>query len=108
MADPARPPTTPPRSPTAVLVVGWPVGPDDLAALCDHVAARLTGQARAVVLCDVTALTGADLGAVDALARLQIVARRHGGEIRLTNACGRLIGLLRLVGLARIIRTAGP
>jgi ABC-type transporter Mla MlaB component len=107
LADPARSSATPPESVVGVVVVGWPVGSDDLAALCDRVAARLTGQVRAVVLCDVTALTGADLAAVDALARLQIVARRHGGEIRLTNAPGRLIGLLRLVGLARVIRTAG-
>ncbi len=110
MADPAPSSATPPSEPPdAVLVVGWPVGPDELAALGEQVATWLSERAPGFVLCDVTALTGADLDAVDCLARLQLVARRNGGEIRLTNACGQLIGLLRLAGLTEVVRPAeGP
>jgi hypothetical protein len=107
LADPASSSTTPPPvPPSAVLVVGWPIGPDDLSTLCERLAALLSGHAVRVVLCDVTALTGGDLGAVDCLARLQLAARRNGGEIQLTNACGRLIGLLRLAGLTGVVGPA--
>lgn len=42
----------------------------------------------------------ADLGLVDALARLQLAAKRAGGRIELRGASEELLGLLRLVGLA--------
>ena len=108
MADPASSSSTtpPPVPPGAILVVGWPISPDDLSTLCERLAALLSGQAVRVVLCDVTALTGADLVAVDCLARLQLVARRNGGRIRLTNAGGQLVGLLRLAGLTGVVGPA--
>lgn len=89
----------------AVMVVGWPIDPATLAALCRDIEARLERQPPGVVLCDVSALTGADLAAVEALCRLQIVARRHGGEIQVTNACERLVELFRLCGLGGVIRS---
>ena len=42
----------------------------------------------------------ADLSAVDALARMELEARRRGGSIRLRNPCPQLLELLELVGLA--------
>jgi hypothetical protein len=44
-----------------------------------------------------------DLGVVDALARLQLAARRRGGSIRLRDPCPELRGLLELVGLAEAL-----
>ncbi len=41
-----------------------------------------------------------DLSIIDALARLQLEARRQGWSIRLRNPCSRLLELLELVGLA--------
>jgi STAS domain len=48
--------------------------------------------------CDVSPLT-ADVGAVDVLARLQVVARRAGMEIRVRDASPELLELLDFVGL---------
>ena len=44
-----------------------------------------------------------DLALVDALARLQLDARRRGGRLRLRNATDELRGLLELVGLADVL-----
>ena len=40
---------------------------------------------------------------MDALARLQLAARRRGGEVRLRNASPRLRELLTLIGLAAVL-----
>jgi hypothetical protein len=53
----------------------------------------------AVVRCDVAALPRADLGTIDALARLQVAARRQGATLELRNASSELRELLDLVGL---------
>jgi len=42
----------------------------------------------------------ADLAVVEALARVQLSARRRGSPVRLTNVSAHLRGLLELVGLA--------
>lgn len=52
------------------------------------------------IVCDVGALVHPDLGAVDALARLQLIVRRAGRRIELRGACARLWDLIDLVGLA--------
>ncbi|HEX6022998.1 MAG TPA: STAS domain-containing protein [Solirubrobacter sp.] len=44
-----------------------------------------------------------DLALVDALARMQLDARRRGGRLRLRNATDELRGLLELVGLADVL-----
>ncbi|HWC10920.1 MAG TPA: hypothetical protein VG455_06820 [Acidimicrobiales bacterium] len=49
---------------------------------------------------------GPDLSAVDALARLQLAARRLGCSIRLRDACSELSELLDLVGLEEVV--SGP
>jgi hypothetical protein len=53
--------------------------------------------------CDVSSLD-ADLSSVDALARLQLLARRLGHEVRLQNASPELWALLSLVGLDEVLR----
>ena len=53
--------------------------------------------------CDVSSL-GADLSTVDALARLQLLARRAGHEVRLQHASPELWALLSLVGLDEVLR----
>lgn len=52
---------------------------------------------------DVNALD-ADLSTVDALARLQLLARRASQEVRLQNASPELWALLSLVGLDEVLR----
>jgi hypothetical protein len=46
------------------------------------------------------------LDLVDRLARLQLVASRHGGQMRLVEVCSALADLLELVGLADVVRPA--
>ena len=53
--------------------------------------------------CDVSSLD-ADLSTVDALARLRLLARRAGHEVRLQNASPELWALLSLVGLDEVLR----
>jgi hypothetical protein len=55
------------------------------------------------IVCDVGALAP-DAVAVDALARLQLTARRHGLEIRLRHASSELQELLAFVGLRDVLR----
>jgi anti-anti-sigma regulatory factor len=54
------------------------------------------------VSCDVRSLP-ADARAVDLLARLQLVARRHGIEIRLSGASKSLRELIAFCGLAGVL-----
>jgi anti-anti-sigma regulatory factor len=53
--------------------------------------------------CDVNSLD-ASLSTVDVLARLQLLARRAGHEVRLQNASPELWALLSLVGLDEVLR----
>ena len=48
-----------------------------------------------------------DLSAVDALARLELAARRLGCSIRLRDVCADLVGLLDLVGLGECLEVGG-
>jgi ABC-type transporter Mla MlaB component len=52
---------------------------------------------------DVSWLMPADLGAVDALARLQVAAYRRGRTLRLHGACAGLPELLEFVGLGDVL-----
>ena len=56
-----------------------------------------------IVDLDVSWLVPADLGAVDALARLQIAASRCGWWLQLHGANGGLVELVELVGLGEIM-----
>jgi anti-anti-sigma regulatory factor len=55
------------------------------------------------IACDASALA-ADAESVDALARLQLHARRHGYELRLCEVTSELRGLLELCGLGDVLR----
>ena len=55
-----------------------------------------------VVLWRMDGMPDPDLRVVDALARLQLAARRVGGSIRLRNPCERLRALLEFAGLTDV------
>ena len=57
-----------------------------------------------VVGLDVSWLAAGDLAAVDALARLQVVAARRGRRLRLHGADGGLAELVELVGLREVLQ----
>jgi ABC-type transporter Mla MlaB component len=63
----------------------------------------LLGEARAdVARCDVGHV-GVDAVTVDALARLQLAARRYGCQVRLRNASAELLELVDLMGLSDVL-----
>ncbi len=84
---------------TVVLVVGGPIARGAVPGLCEQVRTLLVTRRADLVTCDVAGLTPADATAVDALARLQLAARRLGGAIRLRDASDDLLELLTLTGL---------
>jgi len=63
----------------------------------------MTAPRPSTIVCDVGALAP-DAVAVDALARLQLTARRLGLEIRLRDASSELQDLLAFVGLRNVLR----
>jgi len=87
---------------TLGFAIRGPIARDDLPGLCDRVCALLTSRAPSVVLCDVEGVA-ADAVTVDALARLQLAARRHGCQIRLRRASRELLDLVAFMGLRDVI-----
>ncbi|WP_223281328.1 STAS domain-containing protein [Streptomyces antnestii] len=71
----------------------------DVPQLCDQVRAACARAPGRHVVCDVSAVSSADLATVDALARMQLAARRAGSGLRLRDPSPALSALLQLVGL---------
>jgi ABC-type transporter Mla MlaB component len=88
---------------TIVVVMEGPIERADVAELCERVRLLLASSNAKLVICDVRALTKPDAATVDALARLQLTARRLGSQVRLRHACGALQDLLALVGLSEVV-----
>ncbi|WUD74627.1 STAS domain-containing protein [Streptomyces sp. NBC_00510] len=101
MARPAPPPpASRPGGGPAVLVLTGRLDRAGIPPLVERLRALLAERGGGTVLCDVGGLDGApDVVLVDAIARLQLTARRHGGRIRLRGAGGALRELLALTGL---------
>jgi ABC-type transporter Mla MlaB component len=81
------------------LDVRGPITPAAIAELCERVRVRLAMGDVDLVTCDVGELADPDSAAVDALARLQLTARRQGRSIRLRHAPVKLQDLLVMTGL---------
>jgi hypothetical protein len=77
------------------------LAPDDFSAL-EPSYQYMTGP-RPSIVCDAGSLAP-DAATVDALARLQLDARRLGHELRLTHPSSELVELLDLVGLSEVLR----
>jgi ABC-type transporter Mla MlaB component len=92
---------------TTELVVGGRIGGADGLALCERLRALLDKEHAGLLECDVRGLVAADLGTVDALARLQLTARRLGSSVRLRNAPAELRELLALAGLGEVVPCSG-
>jgi ABC-type transporter Mla MlaB component len=85
-----------------VFAVRGPIARGDLPGLCGRVCALLEGSRAAVALCDVTGVEP-DAVTVDALARLQLAARRNGCQVRLRNTSDQLIELVAFMGLRDVL-----
>lgn len=92
-----------PEPDTMVLVISGPIAPADISGLCDRVRMLLEASDAVLVDCDVGALDDPDAVMVDALARVQLTARRLGRRVRLRDACGELQELLDLMGLSGVV-----
>jgi ABC-type transporter Mla MlaB component len=84
------------------LAVYGPIARSDLPGLCDRVCALLGSSAADLALCDVRGVEP-DAVTVEALARLQLGARRHGCEVRLRNASDELLELVGFMGLRDVL-----
>ncbi len=92
---------TPPRETIAFAIHG-PILRSDLPGLCDRVCAILTDAPADEALCDVRGVEP-DAVTVDALARLQLAARRRGCRVRLRHASPALLDLVAFMGLTEVL-----
>ena|SRR5688572_6836641 len=82
-----------------------PITRADLPGLCERVRGVL-GASGSVARCDVAGVEP-DAVCVDALARLQLAARRRGCCVRLENASPALLELVELMGLTHVLPADG-
>jgi anti-anti-sigma regulatory factor len=95
--------------PSIILIaIDSTIRPADIPSLCDRFQTLLEDAGPRRVVCDVAALTRPDAAAVDALARLQLMARRLGLQVRLSGASAELVELLSLAGLLAVLPLNGP
>jgi ABC-type transporter Mla MlaB component len=87
---------------TVAFAIGGPIARDDLPGLCGRVCALLAESEADVALCDVSGVDP-DAVTVDALARLQLAARRTGCRVRLRNASSELRDLVAFMGLSDVL-----
>ncbi len=86
---------------TAFAIWG-PIARGDLPGLCRRVCALLEHGPAGVALCDVSGVEP-DAVTVDALARLELAARRLGCRVRLANASDELRELIAFMGLRDVL-----
>ena len=92
----------PPQPNTIVLVLDS-LDPGDVATLMEHVMPGAPADGPTIILCDLARLTDADMGTVDALARLALRARRLGCSISLRDPSSELCELLAFAGLGDVL-----
>ena len=83
---------------TIAFAITGPIARSDLRGLCDRVCAIFASSGADVAFCDVETVPP-DAVTVDALARLQLAARRQGCEVRLRGASRELLDLVAFMGL---------
>jgi len=90
---------------TFTFAVRGPIGRDDLPGLCARVCALFSEHGPGVVHCDVETVP-ADAVTIDALARLQLGARRYGCQVRLRHVSPDLRALVGFLGLDAVLPDA--
>ena len=99
---PHPPPHPEPEAIAGLLVIASPIAGTDVPQLCERLTAVLATSDAQTIVCDVGGLP-ANTQTIDALARLQLSARRHHRRIRLRRATPELVALLEFVGLADVL-----
>jgi ABC-type transporter Mla MlaB component len=90
---------------TFTFAVRGPIAREDLPGLCQRVCALFAEHGPALAHCDVETVA-ADAVTVDALARLQLAARRSGCDVRLRHASPELRALVAFLGLDAVLPEA--
>ena len=85
-------------------MISGPLTPADAAALCERARSELEHSGAEVLVCDVGALSHPNAGTIEALARLQLTARRLGCRVRLRAPSRELRELVDLFGLTEVLR----
>ena len=91
-----------PAPQTVDFAIRGPIARADLPGLCDRVCALLGESGAGVVICDVHGVEP-DAVTVDALARLQLAARRYSCRVRLRHASDELLELVAFMGLSEVL-----
>jgi ABC-type transporter Mla MlaB component len=87
---------------TIAFAIEGPIARAELPGLCARVCKLLEKSNAGVALCDVCSVD-VDAVTVDALARLQLAARRLGCQVRLRNPSDELRELLAFMGLRDVL-----
>ena len=87
---------------TVRFAIRGPILRSDLPGLCTRVCGLLESTRAGVALCDVSGVDP-DAVTVDALARLQVAARRHGCRVHLRLASTELVELVAFMGLSDVL-----
>lgn len=87
---------------TIAFSVHGPIERDDLPGLCDRVCGLLERHGPSLALCSVDGVEPS-AASVEALARLQLGASRHGCVIVLEDASSELRDLVAFMGLASVL-----
>jgi ABC-type transporter Mla MlaB component len=90
------------QAPTITFAVWGPIARADLDGLCDRVCGVFGSTQPRVAYCDVQDVDP-DAVTVEALARLQLAARRTGCQVRLRNATPALLDLVAFMGLTDVL-----
>lgn len=93
--------SNPAPQPLAFVITG-PIARDDLPGLCARVCGLLEAGDAGVAFVDVRDVAP-DAVTVDALARLQLAASRHGCRVRLRHASPELQELVAFMGLRDVL-----
>jgi ABC-type transporter Mla MlaB component len=91
-----------PKARSITLEIWGPIARTDLPGLSRRICALLQETAPVVAFCEVASVDP-DAVTIDALARLQLVARRRGCQIRLRHASPALLQLLEFLGLSDVV-----
>jgi ABC-type transporter Mla MlaB component len=107
LAAPDESPPTPspadPSTPEIELGTSGRIDRADIPGLCERAHVLLTSEAAGQLVCDLAAIAAPDAVTVDALARLQLTARRLGCQLRVEHASPELRGLLAFMGLSGVV-----
>ena len=87
---------------TVAFAIRGPITRADLPGLCERVCALLSESGAGVAFCDVTGVDS-DAVTVDALARLQLAARRQACQVRLRHASDELLELVAFMGMTDVL-----